>query len=65
MNEKLTNLENSISALKQVSKRLEDHAKIAYTDNTKVDSLLTVVSELTLAVADCVQRFNDYKESLS
>ena len=61
---KLTNLGNSLGTLKEISKRLEDYAKIAYADNTKVDSLFAVVSEVISAVGDCIQRFNDYKESL-
>jgi hypothetical protein len=63
--ENLMRLENSISALKQQADRLEDFATIIETDKSKSDGLLTVVSQMSPAVNDCVKAYERYKDSLS
>jgi hypothetical protein len=63
--ENLRKLGLSINTLKDTADRLLAHAKAAVNDMTKVESLLTVKTDLDSAVLDCNHRFLDYKESLS
>jgi hypothetical protein len=62
--EKLRRLGLSIDTLKQMVDSLKEHAKIALTDKSKVESLSHLASDIFSAVNDCSNRYEDYKLSL-